>query len=1686
MTKFYSKLHLLTLFLLFCCIPTFTSAQTTVQITTGTAGAPAYNAGPIYRSSASSAYDVGRYSYLYTQSELVAAGINNGDIITDLGWIKNNNATTTGGGIFRIYMKNSSASSYANATETWANLNTGTTMVYENLSQSIPATQAPNYIVFNFNSPFVYTGGSLEISTEWDINQVTGNPSTAAFDWLWSTVVDRIYGTGQTSLSNASTLSATTNSISNIDDRRPFLQIGYTPGVPCSGTPTAGTATVSTRNCASEPVTLALTGNTIAGGMTIQWQSSPAGANTFTDIAGAVNATFTVTNQTVSTDYRCIVTCTNSNATATSNTVTAVQPAAVGNFSENFDTTPTGTTTNVSIPACWSFFTDITSTVYSYVEAATARSAANSFRLYRSNTTANSAQSMVLLSPETDNLGNGTKQLRFYAMATNTNASNILEIVRANGTTSAATITVLQTIVVNHTSYEEYIVPLPTTTDDYFGFRLVHNNTTSAIDINIDDVFYEDLETCMYPINIDVSNFTQTGADISWTASPASVGGTGYEYEIRSSGAPGSGATGLEATATTANLSVTIATLNPNTSYDVYVRSLCGTATSRWSNAVTFKTLCAVFPDFSENFDNTPTGSASKTGANYPDCWGYIDSTTTGYGYVVASNPQSSPRVYRLYRANLVAGAATEELVLVSPPTNNLGNGAKQLRFSIRSYSTTSYVSQLEILSMPDPTTTAGATILYTINNTNDRVWTEYTVPLPVTTDDHFAFRLAFPGVTTASSVTIDDVYYEDVPAPTLTATSTDILCNGDATGTATANVSGGALPLTYSWSPSGGTADTATDLTAGTYTVTVTDAVNRTATATVTITEPDALLSNIITTDISCNGATNGSITLAPTGGVAPYTYLWSNADTSSSLTGLTGGTYSVTITDANGCTVTENATITDPAILTLSSSSQVDVTSYGGNDGSATVSVTGGTAPYNYLWSNGATTATATGLIAGNYVVTVTDANGCTVSESFTIIQPIPLMVQSVSQTNIKCNGNTDGTATIAAMGGNAPYTYLWSPSGGTNATATGLAAGTYSVLVTDATANTITETFVITEPGIITATVSNQSNVQCNGGNTGTATLTVTGGTAPFTYAWSHGLNTTNATVSNLAAGNYVVVVTDANGCTAIAPVSLSISQPSALVLSDAGTTNVSCYGQNDGSATVSVTGGVGPYTYLWSNGQSGATISNLTKGNYVVTVTDANNCTQTRTFIISEPAFVNAPSVTSPSFCAGQNATLADVVINGSNIKWYSTATGGALLPTTTMLVNGTTYYATQTVNGCESVRTAVQITLSHATPLVTTQLNVCSNTRIQNMIVDGFNYTQLRWYSSSTSGVQLPSSQLLANGTYYVSSVVGTCESVRQAIQVTVAAAVNAPSASFQTVCGGSTLNDLVVTKDPSATLNWYSSLQSMIPLANTTVVTTGTYYVQQVIGSCESSRISVQVQVTSITVPTIASITTCEGVTIADLNTGTTNYVWYTDNTTTVALPSTYLLTSGSYYIANQNGSCISTRVNIAVNVSSRPASPTGQSSQMFGFAAKVSDLKMNEPNVSWYASANDAVQQVNQLPATHLLQDQTTYYGILINANNCGSAVPTPVTVTLDLSNESLDLAQLKYYPNPVDSELNISYIEEIKKVEVFTITGQRVFGNDYQGNEVKVDLSRLSAGTYLVKIETAKASQFVKIVKK
>jgi gliding motility-associated-like protein len=351
-TACYGKVIVLAALL--CLLNCISYAQNTVVINTGVAGTPQYNAGPVYRSSASSAYDASRYVYLYTAEELAAVGIGSGANIISLGWMKNNTATTTGGGIMRIYLKNSSAASFSQATETWANLNSGAVLVYENLNQEIPATASPNYITFNMTAPFVYTGGSMEISVEWDANQITGNPSTAAFDWMWSTVNARIYGTGQTVLANAGTLSSTTNSISAIDNRRPFIQITYGSSAACTSPPTAGTATASAAAvCTGTPVVFALTGNSFGTGQTYQWQSSSSASGPYTNIGSSQTSPGTTFNATTGvTYYRSAVTC-------GGNTTYSVPVAVTG-----YAGLPAGTyTINSTAPTAGSNFNNFTDVI---------------------------------------------------------------------------------------------------------------------------------------------------------------------------------------------------------------------------------------------------------------------------------------------------------------------------------------------------------------------------------------------------------------------------------------------------------------------------------------------------------------------------------------------------------------------------------------------------------------------------------------------------------------------------------------------------------------------------------------------------------------------------------------------------------------------------------------------------------------------------------------------------------------------------------------------------------------------------------------------------------------------------------------------------------------------------------------------------------------------------------------------------------------------------------------------------------------------------------------------------------------------------------------------------------------------------------------------------------------------------
>ena len=380
------------------------------------------------------------------------------------------------------------------------------------------------------------------------------------------------------------------------------------------------------------------------------------------------------------------------------------------------------------------------------------------------------------------------------------------------------------------------------------------------------------------------------------------------------------------------------------------------------------------------------------------------------------------------------------------------------------------------------------------------------------------------------------------IQPPVLNASSsqTNVSCNGGSNGAATASVSGGVGSYTYSWSPSGGTAATATGLSVGNYTVTITDANSCTIQKNFTITQPTVLTASLSQTNVSCNGGSNGTATASVSGGAGSYSYSWSpSGGTNATATGLSAGNYTVTITDGNSCSIQKNFTLTQPDPLTVASS-QTNVSCSGGSNGTAAASVSGGAGDYTYSWSpSGGTAATASGLSAGNYTVTISDATACSIQKNFTITEPNALSAAS-SQTNVSCNGGSNGTATVSVSGGTGSYTYSWSPSGGTAATASGLSPGSYIVTITDANFCSMQKNFTITEPAILTAISSIDNELSFNGASDGAVKVTVSGGTSNYTYLWNTGATTSSLT--GLPTGIYTCTITDANGCGASTSVQL----------------------------------------------------------------------------------------------------------------------------------------------------------------------------------------------------------------------------------------------------------------------------------------------------------------------------------------------------------------------------------------------------------------------------------------------------------------------------------------------------------------------------------------------------------------
>ncbi|HXC03797.1 MAG TPA: SprB repeat-containing protein, partial [Bacteroidia bacterium] len=446
-----------------------------------------------------------------------------------------------------------------------------------------------------------------------------------------------------------------------------------------------------------------------------------------------------------------------------------------------------------------------------------------------------------------------------------------------------------------------------------------------------------------------------------------------------------------------------------------------------------------------------------------------------------------------------------------------------------------------------------------------------------------------------------------------------------------------------------------------------------------------------IATTPPSCPPAAPSATFTAPNGGV---TYTWAKVPPGAGIVGSTtgqsvtinqNGTYQVTVTTGGGCSYIMDTTISFPVSPSLTVT-ETNVTCNGLSNGTAGVTATLGTAPYTYSWSpSGGTSSTISGLSTGTYTVTVTTASGCSAKTTTTVAQPA-VITASTAQVNVSCSGGSNGSATITPAGGTPAYTYSWSPAGGSGATATGLAAGTYSCTITDIHGCTKTTSVTITQPAGTTITTT-QTNVSCNSGTDGTGGVTVTGGTAPYTYSWSPA-GGSGSTASGLSAGIYTCYVTDAGGCTNSGTV--VISQPAALAFTTS-QINEPCDGSLSGSATVNASGGTAPYTYSWSPaGGVASTSSILGAGTYTCTIKDHNGCTTPAVITLTQPAALAVTTSGIAASCnSGANGSATITASGGTPGYSYSWSPSGGSSAIASGLIAGTYTCMVTDNHGCNT-------------------------------------------------------------------------------------------------------------------------------------------------------------------------------------------------------------------------------------------------------------------------------------------------------------------------------------------------------------------------------------------------------------
>lgn len=552
-----------------------------------------------------------------------------------------------------------------------------------------------------------------------------------------------------------------------------------------------------------------------------------------------------------------------------------------------------------------------------------------------------------------------------------------------------------------------------------------------------------------------------------------------------------------------------------------------------------------------------------------------------------------------------------------------------------------------------------------------------------------------------------------------------DVSCFGGNDGAAEVTIDKGTAPYSLRWigdlTGHISTGENPTDLVADTYDLEVTDANGcpKVFDNIVFIDQPDDITATIVITNVDCNGAFTGEITVEPLGGTAPYTFAWTgpNSYTSASkdINTLEAGPYDLTITDAQGCNqefnnnvVTENSAITAGFDIT-------NLTCNGAGNGEIDVTLNGGIPPYTYSWSadNGYTNTTdldLTGLDAGNYTLTVTDALGCIQPfAARAVTEPDPLMA-SFNPTNVSCFGNDDGTINVTVSGGTPVYTFQWDGPNGFNENTkdvSALAPGTYSLDVSDANGCEVkyTDEITITEPADITV-LATATNVSCNGADDGTISTVTSGGTPGYTYAWT-GPNSYTSDLPNLGSlepGAYNLTVTDANNCVKPLGNVATITEPTAITATFTGQDNPDCFGNSSGTIDIDVDGGVPPYSFAWTN-SAGTIVSTdedpvgLPAGTYSLLITDNTLCTASYPDAVelTDPTLLTLSLTMTMTSCPGANdGSISATAVGGTPNYRYSMSPGGPFTPQDNFngLSTGSYTIYTRDDNGCTAEATIV--------------------------------------------------------------------------------------------------------------------------------------------------------------------------------------------------------------------------------------------------------------------------------------------------------------------------------------------------------------------------------------------------------